>query len=61
MADEILDEIWRVREELIKKHGGWDNYFKYIQSLDRARRARKRAAKARKRKTASKGRSRSSK
>jgi hypothetical protein len=38
MADPILDEIWRVREELIKKHGGFDGYFAYIQKLDRARR-----------------------
>jgi hypothetical protein len=41
MADPILDEIWRVREELIKKHGGWEGYFKYIQKLDRAHRNRR--------------------
>jgi hypothetical protein len=40
MADPILDEIWRVREELIKKHGGFDGYFAYIQKLDRAHRRR---------------------
>jgi hypothetical protein len=40
MADEILERIWRVREELLKKHGGWDGYFKYIQKLDRTRLAR---------------------
>ena len=38
MSDPILEEIWRVREELIKKHGGIDGYFKYVQKLDRARR-----------------------
>lgn len=37
MADPILDEIWRVREELIKKHGGLKGYIRYIQELDRAR------------------------
>ncbi len=38
MPDPILDEIWRVREELLKKHGGLDGYFRYIQKLDRAHR-----------------------
>jgi hypothetical protein len=42
MADPILDEIWRVREELIKKHGGLDGYFAYVQKLDRAGRRRER-------------------
>lgn len=36
MSDAMLDEIWRVREELIKKHGGWDGYVKYAQKLERA-------------------------
>jgi hypothetical protein len=40
MADPILDEIRRVREELVKKHGGLEGYFAYVQKLDRARRAR---------------------
>ena len=40
MADPILDEIRRVREDLIKKHGGLDGYFAYVQKLDRARRRR---------------------
>jgi hypothetical protein len=41
MRDPILEEIWRVREELVKKHGGFDGYFKYVQKLDRAHRGRK--------------------
>ena len=41
MRDPILEEIWRVREELVKKHGGFDGYFKYVQKLDRAHRRRK--------------------
>jgi hypothetical protein len=40
MHDPIMEEIWRVREELIKKDGGFENYFKYIQKLDRAHHAR---------------------
>ena len=54
MPDPILDEIWRVREELLKKHGGLDGYFRYVQKLDRAHRQRGRkpkTAKARRRKT----------
>ena len=42
MADPILDEIWRVRQELVKKHGGIDGYFRHIQKLDRARRKTRR-------------------
>jgi hypothetical protein len=37
MPDSNLEEIWCVREELIKKHGGFDGYFPYIQKLDQAR------------------------
>jgi hypothetical protein len=44
MADPILDEIWRVREELVRKHGGFDGYFKYLQKLDRAHRQRAKRA-----------------
>ena len=39
MPDPILDEIWRVREQLIKQHGGIEQYFQYVQKLDRARTA----------------------
>ncbi len=35
MADPILDEIWRVREEMVTKHGGLKGYIRYIQELDR--------------------------
>ena len=35
MADPILDEIWRVRDEMVKKHGGLKGYIRYIQELDR--------------------------
>ena len=38
MPDPILEEIWKVREELLKKHGGLDGYFEYVQKLDRAKR-----------------------
>lgn len=46
MADPILDEIWRVRNELIKRHGGLDGYFEHVRKLDRARRQRRHGPKA---------------
>jgi hypothetical protein len=58
MHDPIMEEIWRVREELIKKHGGFENYFKYIQKLDRARlrrEAQKRKKAAERRRAAAHG------
>ncbi len=38
MSDAILEEIWRVREALIKQHGGLQGYLQYVVKLDRARR-----------------------
>jgi hypothetical protein len=38
MPDPNLEEIWRVRQELIEKHGGVEGYFAYVQKLDRAHR-----------------------
>jgi len=40
MSDPILEEIWRVREQLIQRHGGVKGYFQYVQKLDRLRRQR---------------------
>jgi hypothetical protein len=52
MNDPILDEIARVRQELVKKHGGIDGYFRHVQELDRARRRKQKRKKAsRKQKT----------
>jgi hypothetical protein len=51
MTDPILDEIWRVREELVQRYGGIDGYFKHLQAMDRAR---MRKARARQRKRAGK-------
>jgi hypothetical protein len=41
MSDPILDEIWRVREALIKQHGGLRGYLAYVQKLDQQRRRQK--------------------
>ncbi len=51
MQDPILDEIWRVREELLERYGGLHGLIKHVQAMDRAR-ARK--AKARRRKPSKK-------
>jgi hypothetical protein len=45
MNDPILEEIWRVRQELIKQHGGLDGYFQRVQRIDRAHRQRGRRQK----------------
>jgi hypothetical protein len=36
MSDVIVEEVRRVREELIKRFGGINGYFEHCQSLDRA-------------------------
>jgi hypothetical protein len=40
MNDPILDEISRVRRQLVKDHGGIEGYLAYIQKLDRSHRRR---------------------
>ena len=36
MADIIVEQIRRVREELINRYGGIDGYFKHCQAQERA-------------------------
>ena len=50
--DVIVDEVRRVRDELVKRYGGLDGWIKHLQAMDRerARKAKPRVAK----KTASK-------
>jgi hypothetical protein len=47
MFDPIVDEVRRVREELIDRHGGLHGYIKHLQATDRerVRKAKQRAAK----------------
>jgi hypothetical protein len=35
MSDINVEEVWRVREELIKSFGGIDGYFQHCQAQDR--------------------------
>lgn len=40
MDDVIVEEVRRVREELIKQYGGIDGYFERCQAQERASKAR---------------------
>ena len=49
ITDSNVEEVRRVREELIKRHGGLDGYMKHLQAMDRERNRttkRKRARRA---------------
>lgn len=41
MDDPILEEIWRVREELLKKHGGFDGLLKEAKKIERGHEKRR--------------------
>lgn len=45
--DPIVDEVRRVRDELVKTYGGLDGWIDHLQTMDqaRARKAKKRGAK----------------
>lgn len=53
MSDPILDEIARVRQELIKKHGGIEGYIRHVRELDRAHRKKRSKAAKQKARTSS--------
>jgi hypothetical protein len=36
-VDVIVDEVRRVREELVKRYGGLDGWIKHLQAMDRDR------------------------
>jgi hypothetical protein len=38
--NDIVEQVRRVREELIERHGGIDGYFKHCQALERTQAAR---------------------
>ncbi len=37
ITDSNVEEVRRVREELIQRHGGLDGYMKHLQAMDRER------------------------
>ena len=45
MSDKIVEEIRRIREQLIERHGGIDGYFEHCQAQDRASRTKGRRKK----------------
>jgi hypothetical protein len=36
-ADVIVEEVRRVRDELVKRYGGLDGWIQHLQAMDRAR------------------------
>jgi hypothetical protein len=36
-GDAIVDEVRRVRDELVKRHGGLDGWIEHLQAMDRER------------------------
>jgi hypothetical protein len=54
MADPILDELWRVREQLIREHGGLHAYYEYLRRLEREQRQRLRRRRQRHKKASAK-------
>ena len=47
-ADVIVDEVRRVRDELVKQYGGFDGWIAHLQAIDRERAAKMQRAKLRK-------------
>lgn len=37
IEDPIVEEVRRASDELIKRHGGFDGWFKHLQAMDRER------------------------
>jgi hypothetical protein len=61
--DEMMEEISRVRSELVRRHGGLDGYVTHLMAMDRERARKKKQAAAKKAassKTKGKRKSRSS-
>ena len=52
MTDPIVDEVRRVREELIERHGGLEGYLRYCEQQDRRRAREQKRPPATKRKRA---------
>jgi hypothetical protein len=46
MKDVIVDEVRRVREELIDRYGGIDGYFKHCQAQERTQATRRKSRRA---------------
>lgn len=56
IIDENVEQVRKAGDELVKKHGGLDGLFKYLQQLDRQHAKKVKNAKAKSRKNRSNGR-----
>lgn len=56
MVDPVTKKIWQVREEMVKRAGGFDAYFDGLMEFDRKRLAAEAAKKKAKRAAAAKKR-----
>lgn len=50
MSDPLMEEIWRVREQLLIEHGGMEGLLKEVKRLERAHRQQLVRLKSRRRK-----------
>ena len=53
MSDPLMEEIWRVREQLLVEHGGMEGLLKHVRKIEREHRRKTSTAKSRRPKTAS--------
>ena len=37
MSDPLMEEIWRVREQLVVEHGGMDGLLKHVKKIEQVR------------------------
>ena len=47
MSDPLMEEIWRVREQLLVEHGGMEGLLKEVKKIERARLRKSTASKNR--------------
>ena len=52
MSDPLMEEIWRVREDLLVEHGGMEGLLKHVKKIERERLRKTTATKSRSPKTA---------
>jgi hypothetical protein len=51
MNDPILEQSWRIREELFQQYGGADGLFAHLQAMDRTRARKAKQRQRRQKKT----------
>ena len=51
MSDPLMEEIWRVREQLVVEHGGMDGLLKHVKQIEQVRLRKEAESKNRRHKT----------